>query len=188
MSETFSNWKSGVPADIHVSMEDVSACFNRSTLAGNNILTEEVLEVKCRFFELVRTQVDRNPGEIVVKCAYLYYVAMCDLFVRSTGYVICQEREEEVWKKERADFNRVGLTKLGKWDTRGKSGKAYVMPKHKDLSKFRPICPTFEEPTIKICKKVSKALNLLLNSIPKSCHFNLPDVSQLAKNIGKVNS
>ncbi|GBG87364.1 hypothetical protein CBR_g45424 [Chara braunii] len=188
LSETFLNWKLGVRADIHGERKDVAGCFKQSKADINTISTEEVLNIQRRFSELVLTVVDRNAGEIVVMCPQLYYEAMCEMFVRNSGYVICLKEEEEVWKEARLDLKQAGLAKLGRWDIKGKAGKSYVLPKHKDLSQFRPIGSTFCEPTIRICKKVSKALNLLLNSIPSSCHFNLPAVSQMADKIKKANA
>ncbi|GBG84658.1 hypothetical protein CBR_g39034 [Chara braunii] len=68
------------------------------------------------------------------------------------------------------------LQRLGKWDVGGSFGQAYALPKHKDLFRWRPISPTFAEPSRLASSRVARALNTLLFALPKHSGFNLKAV------------
>ncbi|GBG87796.1 hypothetical protein CBR_g45952 [Chara braunii] len=69
--------------------------------------------------------------------------------------------------------------RIGKWDTKGAFGQAFVLPKHKDLLRWRPISPTCSEPTRLACARVARCLNCLLFRLPVRLCFNLRAVDQV---------
>ncbi|GBG60728.1 hypothetical protein CBR_g12466 [Chara braunii] len=109
-------------------------------------------------------------------------------FIRVEGYRVLLEEEEEVTMKWKNGFVSAGLEKLGGWDEKGTMGNAYVLPKHKDITKSRPICPTFSEPTSKICRKMAKCLNRMMKLILESSHFNMGSVSELGRRLRTINN
>ncbi|GBG67412.1 hypothetical protein CBR_g548 [Chara braunii] len=125
-----------------------------------------VQEIKVRMNGLVLTPLDRNAGETLVLCPKVYFEAMMNLFVSNSGYIVMSKEEVDVKLCMREEAKNEGLLPFVRWEKKGKFGEAYVMPKNKDLTRFRPICPTYMEPTVRTCKAVAKALNHLLNALP----------------------
>ncbi|GBG63667.1 hypothetical protein CBR_g38979 [Chara braunii] len=181
----WANWRGPRPM---VSRGDAEACLTGEPDAKTRFLDlREVHRLKARLDGLVLTPLDRNPGDTLVLCPKVYYEAMLELFVASTGYVVTGIQEAKVMEEMRSDVEKAGLTNLVQWDKKGKIGEAYVMPKHKDLTRFRPICPTYSEPTIKGCRLVVKALNHMLYTLPRDWHFNLKSVSSLVLTLDRIN-
>ncbi|GBG71668.1 hypothetical protein CBR_g9083 [Chara braunii] len=130
---------------------------------------------------------DRNTGETLVLCPFLYHEAMMSTFMCNTGYRIVKTEERCVLEEMKSDLTNQGLKQCVKIDMKGTFGCAYVQPKHKDLDRYRPICPSYCEPTVKFSRCEAKALNHLLFALPASWHFNLQDVSGLVPRIKKLN-
>ncbi|GBG63730.1 hypothetical protein CBR_g39272 [Chara braunii] len=132
-----------------------------------------ILEVRDMLDGLVLAPLDRNPGDTVVMCPLMYDKGMEDTILVNAGYRLCTETEERLLTVARVEYGQRGLSSQGKWDKKGRIGCAYALPKHKDTARFRPICPTFNEPSVKACKMVAKGINCLFFSLPESGHFNL---------------
>ncbi|GBG71444.1 hypothetical protein CBR_g8863 [Chara braunii] len=169
-----------------ISESDAVRCMPTSVERTRFIDVNTVKAVKARLNGLVLTPLDRNPGETLVLCPKVYFEAMMKLFVTSPGYVVSSMGDKEVKCRMRVDAKAEGLLPFVRWDKKGKFGEAYAMPKHKDLTRFRPICLTFEEPTVKTCRAVAKTLNHLLNTFPARWHFNLKSVSVLVPTLEAI--
>ncbi|GBG76794.1 hypothetical protein CBR_g23009 [Chara braunii] len=199
IEEGFRSWKCGRRASVAVELAEVEACINDRRRGKDELPIEEVWKVKRAYEGLVFTPVDKNPGETVVMCPMAYYEGMQSMFVRNTGFEILAETEERYWAQSYEEFIGNGIGNLGKWKSDGKAVRSYILPKQKDLSLYRPICPTFCEPANALSKKMSRALNLavsylagtlgkdLLGKLPDKDHFNLSAVSYLAGTLGKAN-
>ncbi|GBG69328.1 hypothetical protein CBR_g4024 [Chara braunii] len=107
---------------------------------------DKVLEIRKRLGGLVLTPLDRNPGETLVICPVLFYEGIRDLSIWNDGYVPCNRNEMKILKEMKLQIKMRGLQTFVKWDNKGSIGYAYAMPKHKDLERYRPICPTYSEP------------------------------------------
>ncbi|GBG92229.1 hypothetical protein CBR_g54772 [Chara braunii] len=83
----------------------------------------------------------------------------------------------------REDYKRAGLEKVAAWNGKGRIGDAYVLPKHKDLEKWRPIAPTNNEPTKTGSMRIARALNALLVRLPAGEHFNMGVTTQLKERL-----
>ncbi|GBG87652.1 hypothetical protein CBR_g45805 [Chara braunii] len=184
----FRRWRNlcgNVPQILEQDLSDVMVGSSGSQYG--ELTMDLVLRTKEMYDGLVLTPLDRNPGKTVVMCPTTYYEAMMHTFVLNSGYRVIQQPECEVLREIREDVCRVGLMKFARWDYKGRIGNAYVIPKHKDPSRYRPICPTFVEPMVRTGKVVARGLNFMLNRLPKGCHLNLPAVSQLTDALGMIN-
>ncbi|GBG64519.1 hypothetical protein CBR_g45215 [Chara braunii] len=185
----FQSWRNlqGVLPTVSEGM--LAECFmDCKAQSYSELSVDEVHAAKKRFDGLVLTPLDRNPGETVVMCPMIYYQAMISTFVLNPGYTIMQVNEGVVLRELREDVNAAGLRKFAKWEGKGRIGSAYVIPKHKDLTRYRPICPTYLEPMVRTGRVVARGLNFLLGRLPRGSHFNLPAVSQLTSALGRINS
>ncbi|GBG86310.1 hypothetical protein CBR_g41304 [Chara braunii] len=171
-----------------VTSKEVETCILKEPAEANKLLKmEDVNQLRQRLDGLVRTPLDRNTGETLVICPKLYHEAMMMMFVCNPGYRIVKEDEAAIIEQMAVDSKEVGLSDFGKLNKKGTFGAAYVQPKHKDLDRYRPICPSHSEPSVRTSKCVARALNHLLRNIPQSWHFNLKAVSEVVPRLDSMN-
>ncbi|GBG71171.1 hypothetical protein CBR_g8473 [Chara braunii] len=184
----FRQWANAKGQVISCTASEVVRCMQPIVLEERGYLDKgAVLDLKARLDGLVLTPLDRNPGVTLVICPALYYQGMFDLFIRNDGYVPIVGSESDGMAATRECLRKEGLLAFGKWDGKGHVGKAYALPKHKDLDRYRLICPTFSEPTARTGKAVAKGLNHLLFTLPQDLHFNLKALSSLTSRLEAVN-
>ncbi|GBG42825.1 hypothetical protein CBR_g76335, partial [Chara braunii] len=188
IEEAFGQWRNRGDTIMHITEKEVRTCMTGNEERGSDFLDVEVVKAtKKRFEGLVLTPLDRNQGETFVMCPYLYYEAMMEKFVMNPGYEFVQVEEDEVKHAVQAAFKEEGLTKFARYGKRGSFGAAYIQLKHKDVERYRPICPSYSDPTTRTGKCVAKALNHLLFKLPARWHFNLRSISDVVQSIGKFN-
>ncbi|GBG72473.1 hypothetical protein CBR_g12048 [Chara braunii] len=171
-----------------ISEDDVTRCMTAPADCSTRFIdVNKIKELKVRLDGLLLTPLDRNPEETLVLCPKIYFDALMELFVCSPGYIVERATKEEVKDRMRVEAKEKGILTFARWEKKGSFGEAYVMPKHKDLTRFRPICPMFMEPTVRTCKTVVKALNHMLFTLPSSWHFNLRSVSDLVPRLEGLN-
>ncbi|GBG72634.1 hypothetical protein CBR_g12208 [Chara braunii] len=180
------DWLNIDTSKTEITDEDVKACFNESKgrEAGN---MRSVIELKRRLDGYMCTPLDRNPGETLAMCPEVYALGMGSTFIANDGYEIQKDEESEIIERMGTEYREHGFLKYGSWKRGGKLGRAYALPKHKDTSKFRPICPTFDEPGSRLCRKISQGLNGMLFNLPESGHFNLKSVHLMTTRLGRMN-
>ncbi|GBG89147.1 hypothetical protein CBR_g48854 [Chara braunii] len=185
--EGFLNWKNLGGEIPDCDGVDLSACLTSGDEPLSCLSLKDVTELKERLKGLVISPVDRNPGETVVMCPITYYDAMMSTFICNPGYRLVDSSEGEILREIREDTLRRGIIRSVSWDATGSFGAAYVIPKQKDLGRYRPICPSFNETMVKTARTMSKALNHLLSRLPRRWHFNLRAVSDLSTQLDKIN-
>ncbi|GBG90239.1 hypothetical protein CBR_g50418 [Chara braunii] len=141
--------------------------------------------VRLRWFVCV--SIDRNFADTLVICVVLYRHFLRIAFDFNPSFQPTEESEDEILKQMKELFCGHGLKRLGKWDPKGCFGKAYVLPKHKDLLRWCPISPTFTEPTRLASSRVARALNCLLFALPRDSNFNLKSVDLVTFGLRKMN-
>ncbi|GBG61919.1 hypothetical protein CBR_g26083 [Chara braunii] len=147
----------------------------------------EINSLKKELQGLVCAPLDRNPDDTLVMSPTTYREAMKTTLIDNEGYTVRKEKEEDILGDELCVYVEKGFEQVGKWKKDGKMGKAYALPKHKDTSKYRPICPTYSEPGNNACKKISRALNMMLFSLSDSTHFNLKSICGLRDRLKGIN-
>ncbi|GBG59868.1 hypothetical protein CBR_g66674 [Chara braunii] len=148
---------------------------------------KQAREVAEKLSHLVVVPVDRNPGDLVVMCPSTYQHSLQMMFNLNLAYQqVTEKNDKEVLAHVRTEFGRLGLDKIGAWNPAAKLGQAYVLPKHKDLTRWRPIAPANAEGTKTAGRRLARALNYLLERVPKARHFNLKVMAMLKKNLEKA--
>ncbi|GBG73081.1 hypothetical protein CBR_g12797 [Chara braunii] len=187
----FQTWENQNPEDIvTVSWASAKKCMVGGTDEGDNFLDiAEVKQVKARLSKLVLCPLDRYQGETLVMCPLLYFEAMMEGFVTNSGYKVMSEHQEvSIMEDVRLAMKKEGIEQFAKLDMKGSFGEAYVHPKHKDLDRFRPICPSYADPATKTASCVAKALNHVLFNIPEKWHFNMCSVNEVPRQIERFNN
>ncbi|GBG80947.1 hypothetical protein CBR_g31504 [Chara braunii] len=188
IEEAFDKWPNRGEKRVHILRSEAEGCMMSGSDTETNWLeVDDVREVKERMSGLVCTPLDRNTGETFVLCPLVYHEAMMTTFVCNTGYRIMDKDEAAIFAEMKVDLVGFGLKRFVKMEKQGVIGNAYVQPKHKDLDRFRPICPSYCEPIVKTSRLVAKALNHLLFALPEAWHFNMKAVSDIVPRINKMN-
>ncbi|GBG89881.1 hypothetical protein CBR_g49729 [Chara braunii] len=150
----------------HLPDLQISDCF--SSEGNERVSMDEgmVYVVKKQYKDLLITQVDRNADDLVMTCTSTYQYSLDKMFTWNTAYDEVSSGEAETLKEMKRDFEGLGLHKLVNWNSKGKIGSAYVLPKHKDLERWRPIAPACSEPTTTGSRWIARTLNYLLEKLP----------------------
>ncbi|GBG72548.1 hypothetical protein CBR_g12118 [Chara braunii] len=156
----------------HLKVKEIPEIDPREVLIGEQRPSttwtdEEVLNWKVRLDGLVLRPIDRNQGDTAVLCLVLYRHGFSKTFSCNTNYeaVGTWEAEAEVLKESRDDFRRSGLQAIGTWKPDDRLGAAYVIPKHKDLTRWRPIAPAPADPASMTQRRVAWDLHQLLKRL-----------------------
>ncbi|GBG63867.1 hypothetical protein CBR_g39648 [Chara braunii] len=121
---------------------------------------------------LVCMPMDRNPGATYVVCPTVYARALRDMFWHGGSFIMCTLSADEALATCRRKYEVRGLKDLGAWRKKGRFGDVYVLPKHKDPARWRPIAPAWNSPSKVGAKKVAKALQCMLGNLARGLHFN----------------
>ncbi|GBG67488.1 hypothetical protein CBR_g623 [Chara braunii] len=154
------------------------------TYQEGNESVQEVRKFADSLDGLVRTPVDRNPGDTRIVCPVTYSHSMKMAFVSNSSYEVCSDNENQVLKNLKTEYNLRGLHLIARWVPSGKLGRLYTIPKDKDLQRCRPIAPSCVCPFVLADRRVARALHRLLVSLPLEHHFNLHSLAQLTRRVG----
>ncbi|GBG78179.1 hypothetical protein CBR_g26212 [Chara braunii] len=126
--EGVNGWVSG--RDTDVPYGDISECYGRrSDMAEMAMTTNEVRMCFKRYSDLVAVPIDRNPGDTLLVCLVLYLQACKETFNWSQSFRVVHEPENQAIARIKTGFLGKGLSKVARWQTGGKIGQAYVLPK-----------------------------------------------------------
>ncbi|GBG80908.1 hypothetical protein CBR_g31464 [Chara braunii] len=99
-----------------------------------------------RFQGMVLAPIDCNQGDTAVACPLLYRHAFGKTFVWNLDYKGVGGDEKGLLAQARKDYEKAEVNKVEGWKVDGRIGRAYVIPKDKDLMRWRPIAPTTGDP------------------------------------------
>ncbi|GBG86700.1 hypothetical protein CBR_g41763 [Chara braunii] len=169
-------------AAISVSPDKV---FTRGPVQATAWTDDEVRIWNARFQGLVLAPIDRNQGDTAVMCPILYRRGFGKTFAWNNNYETVGDLKSEpgLLKEQKADFIKTGLQKVGGWKADGRLGTAYVIPKHKDLTRWRPIAPAPADLAGLAQRRIAKALHCLLKRLPAHCTFYLNSIAELAERL-----
>ncbi|GBG68658.1 hypothetical protein CBR_g3199 [Chara braunii] len=84
------------------------------------------------------------------------------------------ERRKGKKRKDKGDLETTKVVRRG-----GKIGQAYVLPKDKDLDRWRPISPAVHDPASLAGARVGRAVRYMLLCFQKGHHFDLKSTDDL---------
>ncbi|GBG81783.1 hypothetical protein CBR_g33961 [Chara braunii] len=188
IEEAFGTWQNQGAKMIQISEHEAERCMMNNNNTDTRFLdVTTVMKLRERLDGLICTPLDRNTGETLVLCPLLYHEAMMTTFVCNTGNRIMDCDESTILAMMKADVGVHDLRGFVKMEKKGTLDRAYVQPNHKDLDRYRPICPSYCEPTVRTSRVAAKALNHVLFAMPESWHFNTKAGSDLVPRIDKIN-
>ncbi|GBG69069.1 hypothetical protein CBR_g3767 [Chara braunii] len=170
--------------------------FKRDELEGchgpehftEGIANEAVMNINHDLPGFVVAPIDHNQGDTLVRCPQIYGEAMDSMFVRSQGFQVMRIEEKDVIARSKERYVKEGYNKVAKWNDRGELGKAFIIPEHKDATRWWPICPSFRESSGRMCKLIGKAVNHMLWTLPKNSNFNLKRTRELLETVSNTNT
>ncbi|GBG87408.1 hypothetical protein CBR_g45465 [Chara braunii] len=147
---------------------------------------KEVEDVMKSYKQLVAVPIDRNPGSTLLLCPQLYVEACRATFNRNPSFTPVRRREEQLLKEMKGEFDRRGLGRVARWQTGGKIGQAYVLPKDKDLEHWGPISPTTDDPARLAGARDGRAIRYMLFVLDRRLHFDLKATDELKEWMEKI--
>ncbi|GBG90203.1 hypothetical protein CBR_g50384 [Chara braunii] len=160
----------------------IGTCRGKTDMFG-----KQAWQLAAKLSHLVVVPVDRNQGDVVIMCPSTYHHDLQLMFNLNVAYQqVSGVSEKEVLARVRTEFKDRDLQKLGAWNPKAKLGQVYVLPKHKDLLRWRPIAPANAEGSKTAGRRLARALNFLLKRVPKAKHFNLKVTTLLKQNLKKT--
>ncbi|GBG87524.1 hypothetical protein CBR_g45582 [Chara braunii] len=149
--------------------------------------TEEEVKVWARAYDgLVMSPVDRNAGDTALICPILHRHGFGKTFTWNADYARVRSTEEDILAACKNDFSKAGLLQAGGWKPHGRLGKAYVIPKDKDLQLWRPITPACSDPAAVAQKRCARALYCLVTRLSRNQNFHLASVQGLVDDLEGV--
>ncbi|GBG74417.1 hypothetical protein CBR_g18829 [Chara braunii] len=131
---------------------------------------------------------DWNPGDTALICPVLYRHGFGSTFMWNRDYETVVEPEAEILAKCKEDFVGAGLPEIGNWKRDGRLGKAYVIPKDKDLQRWRPIAPTCSDPAELAQRRGARALHCLITRFSRTKNFHLKSTMELKDDLEQAGS
>ncbi|GBG76450.1 hypothetical protein CBR_g22198 [Chara braunii] len=113
-------------------------------------------------------------------CPVLYRHAYGKMFVWNPDYQRVHCDETSVLSTCRTAYEYARLGDVGKWKTDEKLGKTYVIPKDKDLNRWRPIAPACDDPAMMGQRRCARALHCLITRYAGQLNFHLGSTNRLA--------
>ncbi|GBG65225.1 hypothetical protein CBR_g50016 [Chara braunii] len=146
----------------------------------------EVRSWASKYQGLVLVPVDRNPGDTALICPVLYRHGFGSTFTWNPDYESVDKTETEVLAQCKREFEEAGLSKIGKWKTDGRLGRLYVVPKDKDLRRWRPITPACNDPAMMVQRRGARALHCLVTKFSRKTNFHLRSTLELKEDLEKA--
>ncbi|GBG69474.1 hypothetical protein CBR_g4168 [Chara braunii] len=165
---------------------DVRRCLNVKSSALTAMTEHEVSAQVLGLRGLVLVPQDRNPGATLVICPVLYLHGFRMTFCWNIGFRRLMMTESRVLTMGKEDYQDPGLTNVATWRTCGRIGRAYVLLKDKDFSRWRPISPSWSEPSRTACARLGRAIRYMMLCLPGSYHFSLKSTDDLKATLTKA--
>ncbi|GBG58909.1 hypothetical protein CBR_g24260 [Chara braunii] len=182
--EGIKGWTKG--RKLHIAQEDIQYCFGEKGEGRCTAMSTTEVRLHFRRFDgLVAVPIDRNPGATLIIYPTLYFRACMETFNLSNSFRTVQESSAFVMTEMKREYVHQGLGKIANWQTGGKIGHAYVLPKDKDLSRWRPISPCTSDPTRLAGARTGRAIIYMLFGISGAEHFDLKSTDSLGEQIKK---
>ncbi|GBG58787.1 hypothetical protein CBR_g187 [Chara braunii] len=102
---------------------------------------------------------------------------------RNPDYESVGKPEAEVLAQCKKEFEDAGLTEIGRWKSDGKLGRSYVIPKDKDLQRWRPIAPACNDPAVLVQRRGARALHCLVTRFSRRKNFHLKSTMELKEDL-----
>lgn len=155
---------------------------------NRQLTRRDVVAVKHLLEELTLSPMDRNPGGLFISCPVVYQEALQGAFASNAHYEKCEMPSELVIDEMSQWYRQHQLTRVAKFDTKGTFCGAYVLFKHKNPCKCRPIVPAYLHPMRASLKLGAAVWNKLIHLSPWSREsFNICSTSELAARVQKWN-
>ncbi|GBG69342.1 hypothetical protein CBR_g4039 [Chara braunii] len=122
---------------------------------------------------------DARKGATLLVCPVLYLRACKETFNWNRSFQVINETEAQVLGGMKMEYERLSLKGVARWQTGGRIGRAYVLPKDKDLDRWRPISPGTNDPARLAGARVGRAIRYMLFGVRRTEHFDLRSTDEL---------
>ncbi|GBG92246.1 hypothetical protein CBR_g55015 [Chara braunii] len=103
----------------------------------------------------------------------------------TAGFLRRDESEDHILSTAKKEYVESELHMLATWHTCGRIGRAYIIPKDKDLDWWRPISPSWSEPSRTASSRMGRSIRYMLRCLPERLHFSLRSTDDLKGSMEK---
>ncbi|GBG75852.1 hypothetical protein CBR_g21096 [Chara braunii] len=185
IKEATKPWSKGIY--VPIDLRKISACIRQSgRIEARAMTTSKVRKWSDNIQKFVVVPIDRNPDATLIICPVLYLHACNMAFTWNPSFLPVTEVEDDVIKTMKGRYVRTGLQAIAMWGKAGEVGRAYVLPKDKDVNRWRPISPAIRDPARLAVSRIGRAIRFMLFGIGDGRHFDLRSTDDLRKRCGEI--
>ncbi len=144
----------------------------------------------CSYKGWICSPVDHNAKSSVLICPVRLHQAMSRMFIADPHYASAVELPDRVICRWRCAFRTHGWSKVAPWHQNPCSlPYVYLLPKQKDLDRWRPIMSYCHHPMRKVMNVAARALAFCLSRAPQCYrHFSLHRTMDVCREINRAYS
>ena len=143
----------------------------------------------CSFPKITFVPLDKNSKSWALVCSRWYCQKVIEHFggPENKFYRIVPESESDIRAKIAEDYRLAGLDTAKRFRRDWSIGHAYLLPKNKDIKKFRPLVSFFKFGSKPLGRLVSRALSVMTKAVTKKWNtLDAFSTSDAVKRIHKV--
>jgi len=130
---------------------------------------DEVLKLKGILSHCIICPFDKNINQLCVMCPQLYHQYLTKTYITDPHYITSTFTNESEWLTCMYQFYfSIDGERYARFNKRNKFPYGYVLPKHKDSARTRPIVSMKYHPLKYIYKLIGRCLQFLLRSLDTS--------------------
>lgn len=147
---------------------------SKQSKSGLVTTVEQVLRTRESLKGRVIAPADKNTGALISICPVRYHQQLGELFVKDSEHYLnysaidCSLRPEDILSKWRGDYRNAHhsqvWSQLSSWRNKCSVPFVYILPKNKDLNKWRPIMSYSAHPMRGLMRLVGRSLNFITHS------------------------
>jgi len=123
-----------------------------------------------------------------VQCPLTSHADFPKTFIDNPNYTILKSSPKDILAEQKLWFKEAGLHKIAPWSTRGNLPYAYILKKHKDLDKTRPIVACFQRPDRVTMGVTAKGASLAINLVMNMYHLDITAVHHMVEEMTHANT
>jgi len=178
---TMEKFLKNLPDNAHVFLKP-------SKLPHNGVNSLDVMNAIRKLRPFIISILDKNNGRFHVQCPRTWHADFQKTFIDNPNYTILESSTKDILAEQKLLFRETGLHKIAPWATTGNLPYAYILKKHKDLNKTRPIVACFQRPDRVTMGVAAKGASLAIKLVVNMYHMDITAVHHMVEELMHANT
>jgi hypothetical protein len=183
--------RQGVPNKIQYLFDNldmvVEQLTDRNTVRPAGFNTGDVRAALKKVDIFVRSELDKNNGCLHVQCRKGWHADFQSTFIEDPHYERIHDTEQVVLRNQKVLFQHTNLRSIAPWQRTGSLPYAYILKKHKDVTKSRPVVACCAHPTRTAFAVTAKGGSLAILLLCDKFHIDVATVYQMVQKLWNTN-